>query len=68
VLIIYWSATGNTEKVAAAIGETLIREGIKPVIKKVGEAKEEGARIQGSTKLYLLGNIASNSLSTLALT
>ena len=41
VLIIYWSATGNTEKVAAAIQETLIREGLKPVIKKVGEAKEE---------------------------
>ena len=41
VLIIYWSATGNTEKVAAAIQKTLIREGLKPVMKKVQEAKEE---------------------------
>jgi flavodoxin len=41
VLIIYWSATGNTEKVASAIQETLIRKGLKPVIKKVGEAAEE---------------------------
>jgi flavodoxin len=41
VLIIYWSATGNTEKVAAAIQQALNREGIKPVIKKVGEAAEE---------------------------
>jgi FMN-dependent NADH-azoreductase len=41
VLIIYWSATGNTEKVAFAIQQALAREGIKPVIKKVGEAAEE---------------------------
>jgi len=41
VLIIYWSATGNTEKVAAAIQQALSREGLKPVIKKVAEAAEE---------------------------
>ena len=41
VLIIYWSATGNTEKVAVAIQQALTREGIKPVIKKVAEAAEE---------------------------
>jgi hypothetical protein len=41
VLIIYWSATGNTEKVAAAIQQALTRESITPVIKKVGEAAEE---------------------------
>ena len=40
-LIIYWSATGNTEKVAAAIRQALNREGLKPVIKKVGEVAEE---------------------------
>lgn len=41
VLLIYWSATGNTEKVAVAIQQALGREGLKPVIKKVGEAAEE---------------------------
>ena len=41
VLIIFWSATGNTEKVAVAIHQALTREGIKPVIKKVTEAAEE---------------------------
>ena len=41
VLIMYWSATGNTEKVASAIQETLIRKGLKPVIKKVQGAAEE---------------------------
>lgn len=41
VLIIYWSATGNTEKVAAAIRQALAREGIAPVIRKVTEAAEE---------------------------
>ena len=40
-LIIYWSATGNTEKVATAIQQALTREGLEPVIKKVGEAAEE---------------------------
>jgi flavodoxin len=41
VLIIYWSATGNTEKVAVAIRQALTREGLKPVFKKVSEAAEE---------------------------
>ena len=40
-LVLYWSATGNTEKVAFAIRQALAREGIKPVIKKVGEAAAE---------------------------
>lgn len=40
-LIMYWSATGNTEKVANAIHETLVREGIKPVVRKVAEAATE---------------------------
>jgi flavodoxin len=40
-LIIYWSATGNTEKVALTIRDTLIREGITPVVKKVADAKAE---------------------------
>lgn len=41
VLIVYWSATGNTEKVAATIQQTLIQEGITPVTKKVSEAADE---------------------------
>jgi flavorubredoxin len=41
VLIIYWSATGNTEKVAIAIQQALTREGITPIIKKVAEAAAE---------------------------
>jgi flavorubredoxin len=40
-LIIYWSATGNTEKVANTIRDTLIRKGIAPTVKKVAEAAEE---------------------------
>ena len=40
-LIIYWSATGNTEKVAITIQQALTREGIKPILKKVAEAAEE---------------------------
>lgn len=40
-LIIYWSATGNTEKVAGAIRQTLSRDGIEPVFKKVSEAADE---------------------------
>jgi hypothetical protein len=41
VLIIYWTATGNTEKVAVTIQQTLAREDIHAVIKKVAEASEE---------------------------
>ncbi len=41
ILIIYWSATGNTEKVAYAIRDTLSREGIEPTFKKLADAAEE---------------------------
>jgi len=40
-LIIYWSATGNTEKVANAIRRSLDQEEIEPVFKNVTEAMEE---------------------------
>jgi hypothetical protein len=40
-LVIYWSATGNTEKVAGAIQKALVGEGIEPVVRKVSEAEEE---------------------------
>ena len=40
-LLIYWSATGNTEKVANAIQQTLEQEGITPTVKKVAEAAAE---------------------------
>jgi hypothetical protein len=40
-LILYWSATGNTEKVADTIRETLIASGIDPVFKKVAEAGDD---------------------------
>lgn len=40
-LLIYWSATGNTEKVANTIRDTLVGEGIKPVVKKVADAAAE---------------------------
>lgn len=40
-LIIYWSATGNTEKVANTIREALVREGISPTFKKVADAAAE---------------------------
>ena len=40
-LIIYWSATGNTEKVAGAIRQALTGEGITSVFKKVAEAGKE---------------------------
>jgi flavodoxin len=40
-LIIFWPATGNTEKVATTIQQVLIREGITPVIKKVSEAADD---------------------------
>jgi flavorubredoxin len=40
-LIIYWTATGNTKKVAVAIRQALEREGIRPVFKKVAEAAGE---------------------------
>jgi flavodoxin len=40
-LLLYWSATGNTEKVAGAIEKALRGGGIKPVVRKIGEAGEE---------------------------
>jgi flavodoxin len=40
-LVIYWSATGNTEKVAGAIQKALVREGARPVLKRISEAAEE---------------------------
>ena len=40
-LVIYWSATGNTEKVASAIQKALVREGGRPVVKRISEAAEE---------------------------
>jgi flavorubredoxin len=41
VLLVYWSATGNTEKVAGTIEKALEREGITPVVKKIGKAADE---------------------------
>lgn len=40
-LVVYWSATGNTEKVANAIQKALVKSKIEPVIKKINEAAEE---------------------------
>jgi flavodoxin len=38
VLVYYWSATGNTEKVAFSIQKALEREGVTPVMKKITKA------------------------------
>jgi len=40
-LIIYWSATGNTEKVANAIRRGLEQENVKPALRNIAEAMEE---------------------------
>jgi flavodoxin len=40
-LIIYWSATGNTKKVAETIHNTLQNGGINSLLKRVEEAKDE---------------------------
>ncbi len=40
-LVIYWSATGNTEKVAKAIERALVKAGIEPVVKKIKDAGDE---------------------------
>lgn len=40
-LILYWSATGNTEKIAFTIRDTLVKKGIIPVIKKIDGPIEE---------------------------
>ena len=39
-LVIYWSSTGNTEKVAKAIHSTLERQNVISIIMKVGEAEK----------------------------
>jgi hypothetical protein len=39
-LILYWSATGNTEKVARTIEKALRTAGLEPVVKKVADAGE----------------------------
>jgi flavodoxin len=41
VLLLYWSATGNTEKVARAIRTVLEQEKIVPLVKKIPEAGGE---------------------------
>ena len=41
VLVIYWSATRNTEKVANAIIQTLEQEKINYIFKKIADAAEE---------------------------
>jgi len=41
VLVIYWSATGNTDKVASTIWKALVSMGIEPVVKKIADAEEE---------------------------
>lgn len=40
-LVVYWSATGNTEKVALAIREGLKKGGLEPTVKKIPEAGGE---------------------------
>jgi hypothetical protein len=40
-LVLYWSATGNTEKVAGAIEKALKAAGIEPVVKKLAEGESE---------------------------
>jgi flavodoxin len=39
-LIVYWSATGNTEKVAQAIQRCLLQEKVTPKLIKIPEAEE----------------------------
>lgn len=34
-LILYWSATGNTEKIAQKISDCLLKHGIHPVVKRI---------------------------------
>ncbi|OGO19713.1 MAG: hypothetical protein A2144_05900 [Chloroflexi bacterium RBG_16_50_9] len=40
-LIIYWSGTGNTKKVAETIDKTLKDGGVKSVLKRVEEARDD---------------------------
>ena len=39
-VILYWSATGNTEKVANTIRESLVRDGVELEIKKMADAAD----------------------------
>ena len=41
VLVIYWSATGNTKKVAETIHDTLMNGGASSTLKTVEEAKDD---------------------------
>lgn len=38
--IVYWSQTGNTEKVALAIKKGLEKAGVKPVFRRIGDAQD----------------------------
>ena len=40
-LIVYWSGTGNTRKVAKAIQRGLEKAGLEPTVRRVEEAREE---------------------------
>ncbi len=40
-LILYWSASGNTEKVASTIQKTLEKYNITPVVKRIADAAAE---------------------------
>jgi len=40
-LIVYWSGTGNTKRVAETIHNTLKERGVNPVLKRVEDAKDE---------------------------
>jgi flavorubredoxin len=40
-LVIFWSATGNTEKVAGTIRDTLLKNNINPAVKKIADSAAE---------------------------
>ena len=40
-IILYWSKSGNTEKVAKAIKRGMENEGVKPSLKRIDEIKDE---------------------------
>jgi len=39
-LVLFWSATGNTQKVADAIRDGLEQEGLSPVVSKIADAQD----------------------------
>jgi flavorubredoxin len=41
VLVLYWSASGNTEKVANSIRKALLQDGANPLFKKIDEHADE---------------------------